>query len=301
MNSILVVEDTPNERVGLCRLLERSGFAVKSAADGIAALRLIEQERFDLLLVDVWLPRMNGLELLSHLPKGYEPKVLVVTGDDTPETLLGALRENAFQFLTKPFDPKHLVRLIKDALESPQAAGKIQVLSADPHFVELRFPCDRQTTLRIQDYLRQLESDLPPKVREAVEMAFHELLMNAVEWGGHMNPDSKVQITFLRTEKLLLYRIADPGPGFKPTELKHAAVGNDPDNPCAHTEVRQEKGMRPGGFGILMAKSLVDELVYNEAHNEVVLLKYLGEPEPAPEARSPVPGGPGSRQDRNAE
>src|SRR5713101_3120316 len=203
MNKILVVEDTPNERVGLCRLLERSGFAVKSAADGLAALRHIEQERFDLLLVDVWMPGMTGLELLSHLPKDYQPKVSVVTGADTTETLLGALRENAYQFLTKPFDPKHLLRLIKTALESPQAAGKIEVLSADPHFVELRFPCDRQTTLRIQDYLRQLESDLPGNVRQSVEMAFHELLMNAVEWGGHMNPQAKVQITFLHTEKLL--------------------------------------------------------------------------------------------------
>lgn len=289
MNSILVVEDTPNERVGLCRLLERSGFAVKSAADGIAALNQIEQERFDLLLVDVWLPRMNGLEMLSHLPKDYQPKVLVITGDDTPETLLGALRENACQFLTKPFDPKHLVHLIKSALGSPQAAGKIQVLSADPHFVELRVSCDRETTLRIQDYLRRLESDLPAKVREAVEMAFHELLMNAVEWGGHMSAEAKVQITFLRTEKLLLYRIADPGPGFNPAEMKHAAVGNDPDNPYAHTDVRREKGMRPGGFGILMAQSLVDELIYNEAHNEVVLLKYLNEPETAPKTHSPVP------------
>jgi CheY-like chemotaxis protein/anti-sigma regulatory factor (Ser/Thr protein kinase) len=293
MNSILVVEDAPNERVGLCRLLERSGFAVRAAADGAEALRHIEQEKFDLLLVDVWMPGMNGLEMLSHLPKDYRPKILVVTGDDTAQTLLGALREDAYQLIAKPFDPKQLVQLIKNALASPRAADKVQVLSADPHFVELRLPCDRQTAGRIQDFLRQLESDLPAEVRRSVELAFHELLMNAIEWGGRLNPDAKVQITFLRTEKLLLYRIADPGPGFDPAKLDHAAIGHPPEDPVAHTDVRVEKGIRPGGFGILMAQSLVDELVYNEAHNEVVLLKYLREPATSPHSS---PAGPGSSE-----
>jgi DNA-binding response OmpR family regulator len=275
MNSILVVEDAPHERVGLCRLLERSGFTVKAAADGVEALRQIEKENFDLLLVDVWLPRMNGLELLSHLPGDSRPKTLVITGDETPETLLRALKGKADQYITRPFDPKQLVELIKNALAAPRVADKIQVLSADPHFVELRFPCDRQIAKRIQEYLRQLESDLPPKVRESVEMAFHELLANAIEWGGHLNPEAKVQITFLRTERLLLYRITDPGSGFDPAQLEHAAIGQPEDDLITHTDVRQEKGIRPGGFGILMARSLVDELIYNEPHNEVVLLKYL--------------------------
>ena len=106
-------------------------------------------------------------------------------------------------------------------------------------------------------------------------LAFHELLMNAIEWGGHMNPNSKVQIAYLRTERLLLCRIADPGQGFKPAELDHAATGNAPDEPYEHTFVREERGLRPGGFGILLAKSLVDEVVYNQAHNEVVMVKYL--------------------------
>ena len=301
MNTILVVEDAPNERLGLCRLLERSGYSVKAAEDGVAALRQIERENFDLLLVDVWMPKMSGLELLSRLPSEHRPKVLVLTGDDTAETLLGALRENAYQCITKPFDPKQLVQLIRTVLESPKLADEVQVLSADPHWVELRIRCDQQTVQRIQDFLRQLESDLPTEVRQSVELAFHELLMNAVEWGGHMNRDSKVQITFLRTDRLLLYRIADPGPGFKPSQLEHAAVGHDPDDPCAHSEVREERGMRPGGFGILMAQSLVDELVYNEAHNEVVLLKYLHEPETSPKTHSQVPCGSTSGGNQNRE
>jgi DNA-binding response OmpR family regulator len=275
MKRILVVEDSTNERLGLRRLLERSGFCVRDAANGFDALQQLESEQFDLLVVDVWLPGMNGLELVSHLPIGSRPRLLFVTGDDTAGTLLKALREHAHEIIYKPFDPKQLMETIKSALEAPDSEEDIQVLSADPHWVELRFSCDPQTVTRIQELVRKLDSDLPTKVRQSTELAFHELLMNAVEWGGHMNPRSKVQIACLRTEHLLMYRIADPGPGFKLEDLSHAAIGHADGFPFTHTDVREKNGMRPGGFGILMARGLVDELVYNEAHNEVVFLKYL--------------------------
>jgi CheY-like chemotaxis protein/anti-sigma regulatory factor (Ser/Thr protein kinase) len=275
MNKILIAEDDPNERDGLSALLKSSGFTVEAAVDGIDALERIQQEKFDLLLVDIWMPRMNGLDLLSRLPKNYRTKVVVMTGDDTTETLLRALREKAYQYITKPFDPQELLALIRSALESPSAMDQIQVLSAQPDWVEVRVPCDRLIAERIQDVIRHLDSDLPSEVRDSVGLAFHELLMNAIEWGGHMNPDSKVQIAYLRTKKLLLCRIADPGPGFKPAELDHAASEDTPDKPYEHTFVREERGLRPGGYGILLVKSLVDELVYNEAHNEVVMVKYL--------------------------
>jgi anti-sigma regulatory factor (Ser/Thr protein kinase) len=57
--------------------------------------------------------------------------------------------------------------------------------------------------------------------------------------------------------------------------VDHAAVAHRSEDPFAHSGVREERGMRPGGYGIQLAKSLVDELVYNEAHNEVVMVKYL--------------------------
>ena len=74
---------------------------------------------------------------------------------------------------------------------------------------------------------------------------------------------------------MVLYRIADPGPGFKFEELSHAAVAYAPEQRLEYVEARQQKGLRPGGFGILMAQTMVDELIYNEVHNEVVFVKYL--------------------------
>jgi hypothetical protein len=56
--------------------------------------------------------------------------------------------------------------------------------------------------------------------------------------------------------------------------LDHAAISH-PDNPIEHVMIREEKGLRPGGFGILMVKAKVDDLIYNEKQNEVVFIKYL--------------------------
>ena len=76
---------------------------------------------------------------------------------------------------------------------------------------------------------------------------------------------------------MILYRIADPGEGFRFDDLDHAAISNPEDNPVGHMEARMSKGIRPGGFGILMSQSLADELLYNKARNEVVFVKYLDE------------------------
>ena len=257
------------------RLLESAGFLVRTAENAPTALRLVREEHFDLMLADLGLPGMTGLQLIAQLPAKSRPRVVVVTGDDTSESLLKALHEKACEYVTKPFNPGHLLQVIRDTLELPDCADQIEVISADPQWVELRFPCDIRVADHIQELLKKLESDLPPKVRDSVETAFYELVRNAVEWGGNLDPNSRIHVTFQRTKRLLLYRIADPGPGFDPAHCEHAAINNPPDNPVEHIQVRESKGMRPGGFGIMMAQALVDEMIYNEAHNEVLFLKYL--------------------------
>ena len=66
-----------------------------------------------------------------------------------------------------------------------------------------------------------------------------------------------------------------PGHGFRRDVVPHAAIGNAPDQPTHHIGVREQLLMRPGGYGILSARGYVDQLIYNEAGNEVLLIKYL--------------------------
>jgi anti-sigma regulatory factor (Ser/Thr protein kinase) len=74
---------------------------------------------------------------------------------------------------------------------------------------------------------------------------------------------------------MIQFQIKDTGPGFSMDGAKHAAINNPPEEPLRHAHYRTEKGMRPGGFGIMLVKQIADELIYNEAGNEVVLVKYL--------------------------
>ena len=276
MKNIMVAEDDPTTRYLLRSVLKAAGFAVATAADGSAALGKLRKKKFDLLLTDIWMPDLNGLELMARLrQEAMGPKVVVMTSDDTPETVLRAVREQAYQYVTKPVDPKAIVDLVRDALAAQPASLPIEVLSARPDWVELLVPCDLGVADRITGFMNQIESDLPRDVRDQIGQAFRELLLNAIEWGGKLDPNQKVRISCLRGRRMLLYRIADPGTGFRFEGLKHAAISNPPTQPWQHIEERDRKGLRPGGFGIMMVKSMADELLYNEPQNEVVFVKYL--------------------------
>jgi CheY-like chemotaxis protein len=274
MKRILIVDDDPVSRHFLAKILEDEGYSLASASDGAEGLAQLRKKDVDLALLDVWMPRMNGLEVLGHMRnEAIRTKAVIMTSDGTPETLLKAIREQAYQYLTKPVDPEALVHLVADAL-SASSSPPIEVLSAKPHWVELLVPCEMAAAERIQEFMSRLQTTLPEDVRDSVSQVFREMLSNAIEWGGRLDPNRKVRISYLHARRMVLYRIADPGPGFKFEELTHAAVAYSPGD-LTHTMVRQDKGIRPGGFGILMAKQMVDELLYNEAHNEVLFVKYL--------------------------
>jgi CheY-like chemotaxis protein/anti-sigma regulatory factor (Ser/Thr protein kinase) len=275
MNRILVVDDDQTTRLVMRKVLKSGGFAASEAKDGVAALKALRSRRFDLMLLDVWMPRMNGLELLAELRTiESPPRVVVMTSDDAPETLLKAVREQAFTYVHKPVEAVALLKTIRETLEAPDPP-RIDVISARPEWVELIVPCSREAVDRIETVMAHLDADLAPELRESIGYAFRELLMNAVEWGGGLDPTRKVRIAYLRARRMLMYRIADPGPGFKIDELPHAAIGQKPEDPIAHMHVREKKGLRPGGFGLVTVRSSVDELLYNEQRNEVVFVKYL--------------------------
>jgi CheY-like chemotaxis protein/anti-sigma regulatory factor (Ser/Thr protein kinase) len=274
MTSILVVDDDRASRHVVGSLLKREKWRVTEAKDGVEAFKLLKAHKFTLMLLDVWMPRMNGLELLEKLRTlKQRPRVVVMTSDDTPATLLQAVREQAFTYVHKPVDPELLIETVQLAIEAPKTKP-IEVLSARPDWVELVVPCTREAAERLQSVMTRLNVDLAPDLRESIAYAFRELLLNAVEWGGKLDPSRTVRISYLRAKRMILYRIADPGPGFNIENLPHAAI-SQPHAPTAHIDVREAKGLRAGGFGLLTVRSTVDELLYNEKHNEVVFVKYL--------------------------
>jgi len=274
-HKILVADDDRTTRFAISSMLKKAGYAVTAVKNGAEALRNIQKTNFALAFLDIWMPELTGLEVLARVRAGEShPKVIIMTSDGTPENVLHAIREQAYEYLSKPFLPKEAVELADRALKQ-DASPPIEVISAKPHWVELLIPCTREAAERIQSFLMKLEADLPRDLRNTIGLAFRELLLNAVEWGGHLDPNRKVRIAHVRSSRMLLYRVADPGPGFSFKGLTHAAVGQPADDPVAHMAVRDQLGIRPGGFGIAMTRSMADELIYNEAQNEVIFVKYL--------------------------
>ena len=274
---VLIVDDDRALRHALASILQGAGYSVQQAADGEEALRHLHGELSNVLLLDVNLPDMSGLDVLKEVRALVaSPQVVMMTADDTPETLVRAIEGQACRYLRKPFAPAQIVGVVEEVLAAaPAAALPIEVVSARPEWLELIAPCSLAVAERVQGFVMQLETGLAADVRESVASAFRELLFNAVEWGGKLDPTRKVRISCLRAKRMLLYRIADPGEGFDIEALRHAAVCNPADDPLHHAIVREEQGLRPGGLGIAITQSLVDELIYNEARNEVVFVKYL--------------------------
>jgi CheY-like chemotaxis protein len=274
-HKILVADDDRVTRFAISSMLKKAGYAVTAVSNGAEALRNIQKTNFALAFLDIWMPKLTGLEVLACVRAGKSHfKVIIMTSDGTPENVLRAIREQAYEYVSKPFPPKEAVELAERAL-SQDASPPIEVISAKPHWVELLIPCTREAAERIQSFLVKLDADLPDGIRNTIALVFRELLLNAVEWGGKLDPNRRVRIAYVRSSRMLLYRIADPGPGFSFKGLTHAAVGQPADDPVAHMPIRDQLGIRPGGFGIAVTRSMADELLYNEAQNEVIFVKYL--------------------------
>jgi anti-sigma regulatory factor (Ser/Thr protein kinase) len=184
------------------------------------------------------------------------------------------MREHAFSYFSKPFSPGSLTVMIKLAMEEPLWDDGIDVISATPEWIRIYARCDLPTADRVLQFFDEI-AELPDPERHSVAMAFREMLTNAIEHGGRLDPSQQVEISYVRAKHIVTCRISDPGEGFTLDEIPHAAVANPDGDPLRHLEYRTAQGMRPGGFGVLLTQKLVDELVYNEQGNEVVLVKYL--------------------------
>jgi two-component system, OmpR family, response regulator len=283
---ILVVDDDLELQDLVGYALKREGYEVIAAKDAFEGLEIIEKEEIDLALLDIMMPKMDGLEMLSRLRRrNKDLRVIVMTALTAPEAAVSALRDHASDFLTKPFDLTQLISAVKTSFELAPRDINIEVLSARPEWIELRVPCDIAAIEPLERLMSQLKTDLPTLTRETVTYAFREMLRNAIEHGGKNDPKQFVEVGYLRSPRIILYRIKDPGEGFTIESLYRddgaiAAFLNPENDPLQHARVREDEGIRPGGFGILIARDLVDEMIYNEKHNEVILIKYLNGAQP---------------------
>jgi two-component system nitrogen regulation response regulator NtrX len=134
-DKILIIDDERGIRSSLKGILEDEGYSIKTANTGEDCLRLIEWQNFDLILLDIWLPEMDGIEVLKKIKTMDEnPQVVMISGHGTVETAVKATKLGAYDFLEKPLSLEKVVLTVKNALrqkrleeENIQLRQKIKV------------------------------------------------------------------------------------------------------------------------------------------------------------------------------
>ena len=271
----LVVDADPRVEAVLNAALDARHWSIQHASDNVAALAVAEARPCDLVLTSEKTSGREDVELLRKLRR-VRPhiRLIILTDEATPSDVLASMREHAFSYFSRPISYEALACMIQLAAEGPCWDDGIEILSATPAWIRLAARCDLSTAERLVQFINEV-AELPDKEKEDVATAFREILLNAIEHGGHFDPSQNVEIAYLRARHMVICRVKDPGQGFSLEEIRHTAMANPPEDPTRHDSYREAQGLRPGGYGVLIARHLVDDLIYDEKGNDVLLIKYL--------------------------
>ncbi len=126
---ILIVDDEEIVRESLTGWFEEDGYTVDNAKDAVEALNKLNKTRWDIYLLDIKMPGMDGMELHQRIREiDKEAVVIMITAYASVDTAVKALKEGAFDYVTKPFDPDHLSRLIRNASKQRKLTKHVEVL-----------------------------------------------------------------------------------------------------------------------------------------------------------------------------
>jgi anti-sigma regulatory factor (Ser/Thr protein kinase) len=262
---------------GLARSPDLQGCTFQTACGEADGLRRLRRVSFDLVITSPGSTLDEDIapalvEEIRRVRRGV--KLILLAPQTTPAGVIAALRAHVFACFSAPYDPVEIAPLARQAIDAVDWRDGIEVLSARPNWLSLRVASRRLTAERLVAFLNELPSELEESERDRLLLAFREILLNAMEHGAGFDSDQHIEVSAVHTERAIVFYVHDPGPGFAPESVEHAAIANPEDDPLAHSARRAELGLRPGGFGILVAKKIVDELIYNEPGNAVLMIKH---------------------------
>jgi anti-sigma regulatory factor (Ser/Thr protein kinase)/CheY-like chemotaxis protein len=272
----ILVDVEPVLLEALKRSSQLAGVEFEPARGEADALRRLRRRTCDVVISSARTHIAEDLPFADEARK-VRPgvKVILLAPEAAPADLIAALRRHVYACFRVPFEIAELAEMLRRAIDDDERwRDGIEVISAQPDWVSLRLACRMVTAERAVHFLSELRADSPDIDRDGLFAAFREILLNAMEHGTGFDPDQVVEVAAVRTARSIVFYVRDPGPGYEPRKLAHAALTNPADDPIAHMRKRDEMGLRPGGFGLLMARNIVDEMILSERGNEVLLIRY---------------------------
>ena len=252
------------------------GHDVVTCAGPFEATRLLRRRAFDLVMTDPASEASEDLALLNEL-RALRPgiRTIVLTPALSSADVIKALRQHVYACFTRPIDYEEVADMARAAIEDVNWRDGIEVTSGLPYWITLKVSCRLMTADRLTRFMTEYSAGVPSVDRDLLMTAFREMLLNAMEHGAGFDPEKVIEVTAAQTARAIVFHFRDPGNGFDRDDLKHAAATPHPDDVIKTAVERAEDGVRPGGFGMLIVRQIVDELVYNERGNEVLLIKHL--------------------------
>jgi anti-sigma regulatory factor (Ser/Thr protein kinase) len=252
------------------------GHEIECCNGNIEAIQHVRRRMVDVVLTSPSTTIAEDLALVREFA-GTRPgiRTIVFSLTATREELIAALSAHVFACFTVPFDEHEVIDMVRSALTISDWRDGIEVVSGSPDWFTMRVSCRLLTAARLVRFMTEYRMPVSNDEHELLITAFREMLLNAMGHGGGFDPESVVEVTAARTQRAIVYHFRDPGDGFKRQGLAHAAASSAREDIEASAVKRHELGMRPGGFGMLIARQIADELVYNERGNEALLIKHL--------------------------
>jgi DNA-binding NtrC family response regulator len=129
MGKILVIDDERPIRRTLCEILEFEKFEVDQAENGEQGLKMIQENEYDVILCDIKMPKMDGMEVLEKVKKlDHNPTIVMISGHGTIDTAVDALKKGAFDYLPKPTDLNRLLVTVRNAINKKELVEETKVL-----------------------------------------------------------------------------------------------------------------------------------------------------------------------------
>ena len=128
MARILIIDDERAIRNALREILEYENYLVDEAEDGASGIELVNKESYDVILCDIKMPKMDGIEVLENIQKTTDAPVVMISGHGTIETAVEAIRKGAYDFIAKPLDLNRLLITLRNAMDKSRLVTETKAL-----------------------------------------------------------------------------------------------------------------------------------------------------------------------------